>query len=93
MTYSSSDIETAGRFVARGRGVNQFFGPHEEYEWVRLGPYVTDPDTTNWGTGQAGRAWWNATLASIRYWDGSAIQTVGGPADGSCDVNRMWFGV
>jgi hypothetical protein len=41
-----------------------------------LPQFSSDPTTTSWNSTQKGRAWFNTTSDVVKYWDGSAIQTL-----------------
>jgi len=36
----------------------------------------TDPSTSGWGSGDAGKMWFNTTEGVFKYWDGSSIKTL-----------------
>lgn len=74
----SVDLDTLGQVIARGGGMNELFGPVHFHKYIWIGLYSTDPSTTGWGLPEAGRIWFNTTTHQIKYWDGSAIQVVGG---------------
>lgn len=44
---------------------------------IWLWSYENDPNTTFWGTEDAGFIWFNRNAALFKYWDGLAIQIVG----------------
>lgn len=55
--------------------------------WKLLsGKFSTDPDTTGWGAIQAGSQWFNTGLGVPRYWDGTAVQSVGAGSGGGYDT-------
>jgi hypothetical protein len=45
--------------------------------WKLLsGRFITDPDTTIWGTTQAGATWFNVTQNVVKVWSGSEVLTI-----------------
>lgn len=47
-----------------------------ELERVVLYPLSADPDTSDWGSDQTGRLWFNTTEKKIKFWDGASIKTL-----------------
>lgn len=60
----------------RGGGLSEFYGPVVFWKFVWVGPLTADPSTTNWGTGEAGRMWFNVTAGKLKFWDGAAVRTI-----------------
>ena len=58
---------------------------------TKLGSYSSAQETTLIATplttGDAGRTWYNTTTNQVRYWDGSAVQTVGSAGSGFSSLN------
>lgn len=51
--------------------------PTNDLNWIVIGGSVSsDPDTTGWGTAQAGATWYNTTLDAIRTFDGSSVSSL-----------------
>lgn len=70
------DLETLQSVRALGSGPNEFYGPVKTTEHMCPGVHTTNPVTTNWAPADEGRFWYNHTLATYGFWDGSAIQTL-----------------
>ncbi|MEZ0391035.1 MAG: hypothetical protein ACAH59_02390, partial [Pseudobdellovibrionaceae bacterium] len=47
-----------------------------------LSQHGSDPSTAGWGNAEKGRTWFNTTANAIKYWNGSAVQTLGVASSG-----------
>ncbi|MEZ0391636.1 MAG: beta strand repeat-containing protein [Pseudobdellovibrionaceae bacterium] len=47
-----------------------------------LSQHGSDPSTVGWGAAEKGRTWFNTTANAIKYWNGSAVQTLGVSSSG-----------
>jgi len=56
---------------------------------LKLGSFASDPNTAGWGAAEKGRAWFNTTSNQVKYWDGSAIQSLGVSGAGLTNLNGM----
>lgn len=54
-----------------------------------LGLYAVsaDPSTAGWAASESGRAWYNTTDNAIKYWNGSAVATLGTAGSGLQSLN------
>jgi len=52
----------------------------------RLPQLITDPDTTEWGTTEKGRWWFNTSVNKIKVWDGSKILTIPATEKGGAGI-------
>lgn len=67
------NLETLAQLIARGGGMNEFYGPVHIYKYLWMGQYSSDPSTTGWTTAMAGRFWYNSTALRFKWWNGSEI--------------------
>lgn len=78
LTVSSGTISVTGSNVTAALGYTPLDKAGDSMTGT-LGLFQTaaDPNTTGWNSTQKGFSWFNTTSNLVKYWDGSAIQSLG----------------
>lgn len=79
--FPTNDINPGDFFYNTSTGaIYRYLGgnPTLSASWFMTGGILTsDPDTTGWGSAQAGSQWFNKTDMQFRGWNGSQIVVIG----------------
>ncbi|MGZ3774084.1 MAG: hypothetical protein ACXVCN_10235, partial [Bdellovibrio sp.] len=77
----SSDVTTALGYTPVNKAGDTMTGT------LGLAQLASDPNTTGWTSTQKGYTWFDTTTNQVKYWDGSAIQSLGVSGAGLTNLN------
>lgn len=78
--FPTTNLQKGHTFHDIDEGATYIFidgDPRLQSSWRLVnGIFSGDPDTSQWGLQQKGATWYNAALGAMRFWTGSAVQSI-----------------